>query len=114
MLFEQISFGPVRPQGPSIGQGLASNLTKLKGSEQEAKGKLKELAEKLRQIDIQEGGGHTAAADIIYIYACTQCWFSPGRGYKVLPPHAPLPLLPCSARGGAHSFLMPWPFCPMV
>lgn len=50
---------------------------------QEARGRLKELVEQLRQIDVKQGGGHTAAADIVYIYACTRFWFTPGPGYKV-------------------------------
>ena len=43
---------------------------------------LTRMSEELRAIDVEVGGGHTAAADILYLYAQTAQWFSAERNYK--------------------------------
>ena len=47
--------------------------------------RLRDLAALLRALDV-ENGGHTAAADLVLLYASTQTWFASEREYKV---HAP-------------------------
>ena len=37
----------------------------------------------LRELDVGRKGGHTAAADMAYLYAMTQVWFTVERNYKV-------------------------------
>lgn len=49
----------------------------------ESRAKLLQLAGTVRAIDLDSGGGHTAAADILLLYACTQTWFTSERDYKV-------------------------------
>ena len=39
------------------------------------------LAAKLRELDVRNGG-HTAAADLLLLYASTQTWFASEREYK--------------------------------
>ena len=46
--------------------------------------RLRELAALLRALDV-ENGGHTAAADLVLLYASTQTWFAAEREYKVRP-----------------------------
>ena len=41
------------------------------------------MVDVLRDIDVQHKGGHTAAADMAYLYAMTQVWFTVERNYKV-------------------------------
>lgn len=43
------------------------------------------MVEVLRDIDNERKGGHTAAADMAYLYAMTQVWFTAERNYKVRP-----------------------------
>ena len=50
---------------------------------QEAKAQLLLLVDVLRELDVQHKGGHTAAADMAYLYATTQIWFTVERNYKV-------------------------------
>ena len=49
---------------------------------QDARIKLAAVADHLRSADMRSGGGHTAAADLVYLYAATQQWFFAERGYK--------------------------------
>ena len=44
--------------------------------------RLRDLAALLRALDV-ENGGHTAAADLVVLYASTQTWFASERDYKV-------------------------------
>ena len=37
----------------------------------------------LRELDVEHKGGHTAAADMAYLYAMTHVWFTVERNYKV-------------------------------
>lgn len=50
---------------------------------QEAKAQLLLMVDVLRDLDVQHKGGHTAAADMAYLYAMTQVWFTVERNYKV-------------------------------
>ena len=50
---------------------------------QEARAQLLLMADVLRDVDVQHKGGHTAAADMAYLYAMTQVWFTVERNYKV-------------------------------
>ena len=50
---------------------------------QEAKAQLLVMVDVLRDLDVQHKGGHTAAADMAYLYAMTQVWFTVERNYKV-------------------------------
>jgi len=50
---------------------------------QEAKVQLLLMVEVLRDLDMDHKGGHTAAADMAYLYAMTQAWFTVERNYKV-------------------------------
>lgn len=50
---------------------------------QEAKTQLLLMVDVLRDLDVQHKGGHTAAADMAYLYAMTQVWFTVERSYKV-------------------------------
>lgn len=50
---------------------------------QEAKQQLLVMVGVLRQLDVGRKGGHTAAADMAYLYAMTQVWFTVERNYKV-------------------------------
>ncbi len=50
---------------------------------QEAKVQLLLMVEVLRDLDVDHKGGHTAAADMAYLYAMTQVWFTVERNYKV-------------------------------
>ena len=49
---------------------------------QEAKAQLLVMVAVLRQLDVERQGGHTAAADMAYLYAMTQVWFTVERNYK--------------------------------
>ena len=49
---------------------------------QDARIKLAAVADHLRSADMRSGGGHTAAADLVYLYAATQQWFFAERRYK--------------------------------
>lgn len=49
----------------------------------EARARLMDLANKVRALDVACGGGHTAAADILVLYAFTQTWITSERDYKV-------------------------------
>ena len=53
---------------------------------QDARSRLYGLVEQLRRIDVAQGGGFTALADIAFLYAATQHWFYAERDYKVQPP----------------------------
>ena len=44
---------------------------------------LRRLEEELRRLDCEQGGGHTAAADMVAFYAVTTLWFTAERNYKV-------------------------------
>lgn len=57
----------------------------LRCSAQEAQAQLLLMVEVLRDIDTERKGGHTAAADVAYLYAMTQVWFTAERNYKVRP-----------------------------
>ncbi|CAL8467814.1 g7352 [Coccomyxa elongata] len=48
----------------------------------EARSRLMALAEKMRALDVALGGGHTAAADMLLLFASTQTWFTSERDYK--------------------------------
>lgn len=50
---------------------------------QEAKVQVLLMVEVLRDLDMDNKGGHTAAADMAYLYAMTQVWFTVERNYKV-------------------------------
>ena len=50
---------------------------------QEARAQLLVIVDVLRDLDVQHKGGHTAAADMAYLYAMTQVWFTVERNYKV-------------------------------
>lgn len=50
---------------------------------QEAKEKLLQLVDLVRELDMEVGGGHTCAADILTLYAHTEVWFIAERNYKV-------------------------------
>lgn len=50
---------------------------------QEAREKLLELVGLVRELDLEMGGGHTCAADILTLYAHTSVWFFAERNYKV-------------------------------
>ena len=50
---------------------------------QEARAQLLLMVDVLRDLDMQHKGGHTAAADMAYLYAMTQVWFTVERNYKV-------------------------------
>lgn len=52
-------------------------------SVQEAKQQLLVMVGVLRELDVERNGGHTAAADMAYLYAMTQVWFTVERNYKV-------------------------------
>ncbi|KAK9817177.1 hypothetical protein WJX72_010690 [[Myrmecia] bisecta] len=63
-------------------QALGALVLQPVATGQEAKAKLVELAVELRRLDLEVGGGHTAAADMVYLYAMTQHWFTAERNYK--------------------------------
>ena len=44
------------------------------------------MVDVVRDIDVEHRGGHTAAADMVYLYAMTQVWFTVERNYKVQHP----------------------------
>lgn len=58
---------------------------------QEAKMQLLLMVDVLRDIDVDHKGGHTAAADMAYLYAMTQVWFTAERDYKVRTLHCYFP-----------------------
>lgn len=68
--------------------------------------KLRVLAARLRELDV-ESGGHTAAADLLFLYASTQVWFASERDYKV---RRPVLFLPPSDWQAADlsTFECPW------
>jgi hypothetical protein len=49
----------------------------------EGRARLMALADKMRALDVACGGGHTAAADMLLLYASSQTWFTSERDYKV-------------------------------
>jgi hypothetical protein len=51
---------------------------------QDARDKLMSVVGVLRDFDVELGGGHTAAADILTLYANTTVWFTAERNYKVV------------------------------
>lgn len=63
----------------------------MHGAMQEAQAQLLLMVEVLRDLDVQHKGGHTAAADMAYLYAMTQVWFTVERNYKVGPAQMCLP-----------------------
>lgn len=50
---------------------------------QEARQQLLVMVGVLRELDVEHKGGHTAAADMAYLYAMTHVWFTVERNYKV-------------------------------
>ena len=51
---------------------------------QDTRKQLLAMVEVLRDLDVSHKGGHTAAADMAYLYARTQVWFTVERNYKVI------------------------------
>ena len=49
----------------------------------QARERLMALADRLRALDVACRGGHTAAADLLVLYASTRTWFAAEREYKV-------------------------------
>lgn len=49
----------------------------------EARAALSDLVRELRRVDVGLGGGLTALADVLTLYARTRTWFAPERGYVV-------------------------------
>lgn len=65
-------------------EGSVPNFTlTMHDAMQEAKAQLLLMVDVLRDLDVQHEGGHTAAADMAYLYAMTQVWFTVERNYKV-------------------------------
>ncbi|GAB4817034.1 hypothetical protein N2152v2_004080 [Parachlorella kessleri] len=63
------------------------------GSAQEARQGLLDMVAALRKLDVQRGGGLTACADILFLYASTKRWMTAERGYKaVTSPPVPINL----------------------
>ncbi|KFM28667.1 putative histone-lysine N-methyltransferase ATXR3 [Auxenochlorella protothecoides] len=57
----------------------------------EARAALSDLVRELRRVDVGLGGGLTALADVLTLYARTRTWFAPERGY-VSVVSSPVPL----------------------
>ena len=70
---------------PCISYNVAHLLRQWSCCLQEARTQLLLLVDVLRDIDVNHKGGHTAAADMAYLYAMTQIWFTVERNYKVNP-----------------------------
>lgn len=68
-------------QSPDL-QRLATVVLQPVTSPQEAKVQLLLMVGVLRDLDVDHTGGHTAAADMAYLYAMTQVWFTVERNYK--------------------------------
>lgn len=49
---------------------------------QEARAGLQQMVDAIRKMDVARGGGLTACADILQLYASTQHWLAAERGYK--------------------------------
>ena len=66
-------------------EGLVTNslTNNMHDAMQEAKAQLLLMVNVLRDLDVQHKGGHTAAADMAYLYAMTQVWFTVEHNYKV-------------------------------
>lgn len=78
----------------SLPLGIAQGIYDCGCELQEARQQLLVMVGVLRELDVERGGGHTAAADMAYLYAMTQVWFTVERNYKV--PHLTgLDLLTC-------------------
>lgn len=79
---------------------------------QEAKAQLLAMVEVLRQLDVERSGGHTAAADMAYLYAMTQIWCTVERNYKVGQLHETIVIVTgCSIQVCRHG-PTPWPQLP--
>jgi hypothetical protein len=73
----------MRHKGHAQLEELALLVVKPAANAADSRAMLMELADKVRAIDIAAGGGHTAAADMLLLYACTHTWFTSERDYKV-------------------------------
>jgi hypothetical protein len=47
----------------------------------DARAKLLQVESVLREADVASGGGHTAAADMAYLYSATDVWFTAERNF---------------------------------
>uniref|UniRef100_A0A1D2A1F6 SET domain-containing protein n=1 Tax=Auxenochlorella protothecoides TaxID=3075 RepID=A0A1D2A1F6_AUXPR len=78
----------------------------------EARAALSDLVRELRRVDVGLGGGLTALADVLTLYARTRTWFAPERGY-VSVVSSPVPLhqlhdlhlgqFPCAPGAGTRA-----------
>lgn len=72
---------------------LAGMVRERVSSADEARGKLIKLCDAIRQLDLDIGGGLTAAADAGTLYAHTRMWFTCARHYKnITSPKVPINL----------------------
>ena len=72
-----------RHRGQKHLEEVAVLVTQPAADAAEARSRLMALAEKMRALDVALGGGHTAAADMLLLFASTQTWFTSERDYKV-------------------------------
>ena len=61
---------------------LALSAQSVATSAEEARDKLMDFSDNLRELDVVRGGGMTAAADLAVLYASTKNWISASRDYK--------------------------------
>ncbi|KAK9830947.1 hypothetical protein WJX81_000882 [Elliptochloris bilobata] len=69
------------PGHPNL-QALAEVVLAPVSTRQDAREALQRLEAELRLLDAAQGGGHTAAADMVAFYAATSMWFIAEKNYK--------------------------------
>ena len=69
--------------GFTLLEQLAEAVLQPAADASQARARLMALADRMRALDVACRGGHTAAADLLVLYASTRTWFAAEREYKV-------------------------------
>ena len=72
--------------GHALLEQLAEAVLQPAAGAAQARAALMALADRMRALDVACRGGHTAAADLLVLYASTRTWFAAEREYKVRRP----------------------------
>ena len=89
----EITLADSRGAMPESFSKIADTAMRPGGSPEECRKLLMELSEVVREVDLDIGGGLTAAADVLLLYASTERWITYERGYRsVTSPVVPINL----------------------
>jgi hypothetical protein len=89
------------PGFPAL-ERLAEAVLQPAADADDARAKLSGLSAMLRELDAAAGGGHTAAADLIALYAATRVWFFADRSFASFT-SSPVQLSTADLGGGGGS-----------